>query len=142
MTTIAYKDGVLAADTQVTASSCRVGSSRKIGMIGPVMWGAAGVLPLCQRFDAWVRGGCKGDPPPMKDTDGDTAEAIIVFDGRVVCFRSDGLDHITSPFYANGSGWRFAMGAMAAGASAVDAVRAAAVLDVHTGGEITVLSVR
>lgn len=139
MTTIAYRDGVIAADTQVSAGGARVGRVQKVHNIRGVLVGASGTLSVCQRFTDWVRGGCKGDAPALKDEDGDGSEAFMVVGDHIVSFGKHGPDVICADKYASGSGWHFALGAMEAGASAEDAVRIAMRLDSGSGGEVTVL---
>jgi ATP-dependent HslUV protease subunit HslV len=79
----------------------------------------------------------KGAPPVM----GDNSEAVILAPGHpVVYVGSDGLmTQEGCEFYALGSGSRIAYGALAAGASAEEAVRIAARYDTSTGGEVVVL---
>lgn len=140
MTTIAYRDGVLAADTLVTENGRRVGHVQKIGKFGSVLWGVTGCLLHQVAFHDWLRGGLQGEPPGMKTPEGATSTVIVIADGRLLTFDEHGYDHMPMPdYHAIGSGAALALGAMSAGASAYRAVEAAMKLDVHSGGEITVL---
>lgn len=138
MTTVAYRDGIIAGDSQVTSGDVDVGRAVKIERKGSVVVGVAGCLAFCQGFLDWFRGGMKGDPPIMRKDDS-RAEAIVVYGGHVLSRDNDGWDRLRAPYYAIGSGRQFAMGAMAAGASAEGAVRCAIKHDVYSGGEVIIL---
>lgn len=60
-------------------------------------------------------------------------------DGLIVSLNHTGWEHMRVPVFAAGSGCDYAYGAMAMGATAEEAVRAAIRFDVGCGGEITVL---
>ena len=137
MTTIAYRDGVLAADGQRTATDVQIESRAiKIGRIGRLLFGAAGSAAWAWRYRTWVRCGALGEPPRCLTG---SCGFLIGPDDALCLLTEDGWERSVAAFYAEGSGWQFALGAMAAGASAEEAVRAAARFDVHTGGEIIVL---
>lgn len=140
MTTIAYRDGVLAADTLVTERDRRVGFATKIFRTGPVLWGTTGCLQHRDVVRTWLEAACPGDTPNMETRKNASSDAVLIFSGRLICFDEHGADSMPLPeFYAKGSGAAFALGAMAHGASAEEAVRAAMQLDLYTGGDITVL---
>lgn len=136
MTTVAYRDGVIAGDTQVTERERVVGNVTKVGRINGVLWGVSGGLECMNRFRDWIGSGLKGDPPSMKSDNGAQSQAIIVHDGRILSFTVDGWDCMKADFYAMGSGAGPALGAMASGRSAIEAVSAAGKLDIYTGGQI------
>lgn len=139
MTVIAYRDGVLAADTLVTESGRLYGFAQKIvrsraGHIG----GAGGPAEAGVKFMAWIEAGCVDAPPEHKDP----ADGIVIYpDGRTMHW--DGgpvLLAAEAPFFALGCGAPIALGAMAAGADARRAVEIAIRYDCYCGGEITVLT--
>lgn len=138
MTTIAYRDGVLVADSKVTDRGCYVGSVQKVfraddGTIGALA-GCFGDLGI---FRDWLLAGRDG-PCEFKD---EGSEGIFITpDSRVwSVFHGGKVFEITgSAFYAHGSGFRIALGAMAAGASAEKAVRICCNLDDSTRGPIRV----
>lgn len=137
MTTIAYKNGELAADSLVTSGNQRVGFARKIGKAGRVLYGASGNSTWMHAFNDWVRHGCKGGPP--KEEGEDVGEGLIIVDDSIVSVWPDGtLSAVKAPFYALGSGRQFARGAMACGASASEAVSAAIKNDCGSGGAVVV----
>jgi len=139
MTTVAWKDGVVAADTQATSEYGAItGHFVKIellenGSILAMLGDACTAYPLRDWF--------LGD----RDKDQPGKGMIVVFkrDGRHLLYN-DGGWQILAPaaFRAFGSGGELALGAMAAGASAKEAVEIAIRLNVHTGGEVTVLGLR
>lgn len=83
MTTIAYKNGVLAADTQVCEAGYRVGRSVKIGERNGVLFGCAGSLGKACQFNSWVASGMKGEPPNMGSGD-NSGQGIIVHGRNIV----------------------------------------------------------
>lgn len=138
VTTVAYRGGVIAADSQVTCADADVGRFGKIAERNGILCGAAGSMALAIGFLDWFRRGMKGEPPPMKKGDSG-AEAFIVHDGWVICYDDTGWDRQRAEYYAIGSGQKLALGAMAAGASAEGAVRCAIKHDVYSGGDVTVM---
>jgi ATP-dependent protease HslVU (ClpYQ) peptidase subunit len=142
MTTIAYRDGVLAADTQVTCGGTVDGWTRKAFRKGRLLYAVSGGTGLANAFRSWVEGGMIGEAPSLKgaDDDKDSAHGFLFPGGNRVVWRyNDVWTSHKAPFFAAGSGSEIALGAMLAGATAEQAVRAAAERDTSTGGEITVL---
>lgn len=139
MTTIAYRDGVLAADSLITSGTMRCGHEIKVKALGKLLYGSCGSCGLTDKVEAWMRSGMVGDRPPLKV--GEAAGSVFVFmpDDRIVWMHEDGDTVIRAPYWAAGSGERFALGAMAHGASAEEAVKAAIAHDTVSGGEVTVL---
>lgn len=142
MTTIAWDGRTLAADSVVTGNGMRLGSMTKAYRIGRLLVGLAGTVGIAQAFLHWLADGAEGDPPSMKAEDGDAEVIIVLPDGRIATFDKYGRDQMQAERYAIGSGGRFAIAAMAAGADAKRAVEIASSLDCFSGGPITVLSVR
>lgn len=144
MSIIAYRDGIIAADTLTTAGQTRVGHNPKIARNSHGdLAGAVGGLAFCENFLVWFRNGEKGErPKATSDGDGHTDMGIIFRrDGTIVEIGSDGeFPASRAEFYAIGCADDVALGAMYAGASAADAVRAAIALNVHCGGEVETLA--
>ncbi len=145
MTTIAWDGRTLAADSR-SASNDVVMSDRhtKVVRVGNVLAAATGTAARCREFLAWVGAGMPGDPPANPhpaDKDWSYWGLVIAPHGAWV-FQEPGIVPVTSPYYAMGTGRDFALGAMAVGASATEAVRAAMRHDTCSGGDVTVLSVR
>jgi len=142
MTTIAYKQGVLASDTGATMGGSRLGRVEKIVRAADGrLAAAAGNAAYAHAFRAWVLKG-EGEPPSAKSDDPSVANRGIIFHpcGRIQVFEDVGSFDVTAPYYAIGSGRPEALGAMHAGATAEQAVRAAMEHDEHTFGEVLVLT--
>lgn len=132
MTTICYRDGILAADSLVTLGNTKVhGSYQKIRRIGDYLIGTAGSVAACQAFVVWLKEGDDTCPPPK----GEYGALIIGPQGKVREIENGSV--LPSPrgakFFALGSGGPFALAAMYAGATAAEAVKIAAKIDTNTG---------
>lgn len=141
MTTIAYRNGVLAADTGMTVGNTVVGNTVKIVRRDDgCMAGAAGFAGYAGSFLRWFMAGQIGDPPEAKSEDNVLDRGVIFRpDGAMLVFEPEGMFEMTAPYYAFGCGRCEALGAMFAGADAEAAVRAAIAHDAHTSGDVTVL---
>lgn len=143
MTTIAYKDGVIAGDSQSTG-----GGNLIISLATPKCFSKDGnLLGVCGLFGdnlkiiKWFHGGMEGDVPEINE---DSEAIIVTANGDLFGFwenqtmtKLGGLD-----FYAIGSGSPIAFGALHMGATAIQAVEAAIAHDVYSGGEISSFSLR
>ncbi|UTU07686.1 hypothetical protein CcrC1_gp493 [Caulobacter phage C1] len=134
MSTLAYKDGVLAADTRVTDGGVIVGSVSKIRRVGPVLIAGCGDLLDLERFHVWVKAGLE-DGFAVEDS-----ECWLIAPGHpFLVFEATGFLSLEAPFHAAGSGGKFARGALSMGADAVEAIRCAQQHDTLSGGPIDVL---
>lgn len=131
MTTFAYRDGVLASDSAVVCSGTYGGSTQKIfaskqgGLVA-----ASGDLAALASFKKWVEEKhCKGGVPEMSAS---YSALWIKPNGEVFIIELDAAVQVEVPFIAGGSGSDIAMGAMAAGATAEQAVQIAAMFDTST----------
>jgi len=141
MTTIAYKDGVLAADTLCVNGHIRSGFATKI-VRGPrgELAGSAGSAGFNRAFNAWVTAGMEGEPPKAAETDDIRDYGFVVLpNGEIEQHEPEGVNRLRADIFAVGSGRNVAQGAMKAGATAEEAVRIAIDLDCYSGGEVTVL---
>lgn len=145
MTTIAYRDGILAADTGVTAGRSRLGNVAKIarredGALAAVCGGAA----FGFAFLTWFRDRSLSPaaPPPELKEDKDSMDAAAIFypDGSIELFEPQGRFPVEAPYFARGSGRPEALGAMHHGASAEEAIRAAMAHDDSTWGDVMLLT--
>jgi ATP-dependent protease HslVU (ClpYQ) peptidase subunit len=143
MTTIAYRNGVLAGDSQATDSQlwCVEKLSRLDTSAGELIVGWCGEVSSALVFVEWL----KDDRNRKPDIGNEDFEAIVVSvkTGRVtiwnpslVGFRPRGK------FFAVGSGAPAAMGAMHAGKGAIDAVKIACKVDPYTRGPVRSLKLR
>lgn len=139
MTTVAFKDGILAADSMVTCNNgifrgntCKLWPvATEKGLIAHMAM--AGHSGYAQHVLEWLwRDAPHNDVPKLPQ--GIQVWGIIAYtDRRLGVFSSDfTLQFVDASFHAQGSGNEIAMGAMAAGASAERAVEIACQLDAHS----------
>jgi hypothetical protein len=149
MTTIAYKDGILACDSAWSDESRIIGLINKIRRFDTgVLYGAAGhsddraVLNLLYKVT---------DPNDLPSYDTlwelqNSIHALIIFpDGRAFMVSTGeedvGVCPVDTPI-AVGSGKWLAMGAMDAGATAIEAVEIACKRDCHSKGPVHSLALK
>lgn len=136
MTTIAFKAGVLAFDTQTNGGGGRVHyrAEKSIARAG-FIFAAAGACGESKRYLDWVKRGCVGDLPTPE---ADNAVFILISHDHSVWegFQHGGWSASKATAHAWGSGAEYALGAMAFGASPIEAVEVAMRLDPHTGGRV------
>jgi len=138
MTTIAYKDGVLAADRAISGSG-HVGTTRKVWKrkSDGALVGGCGEVATLQRWAEWFLAGERGTAPNL-GTDDDSASQMLVVrpNGKVEDHGRYGKAMYEAPYHAIGSGSDYALGAMAFGATARQAVAAAMKHDHCTGSGV------
>lgn len=141
MTTIAYRAGVLAADTLATVNTHRDGYVTKIAKAGPFLACGTGVWPIVVSFLDWFRAGLPEGREPKMEYSKEEGAVCHVFapSGMILTFSNLGWSWRRAPYYATGSGGDYCYGAMAMGASAEEAVRAALVHETASGGEVQTL---
>jgi ATP-dependent protease HslVU (ClpYQ) peptidase subunit len=138
MTTAAWsaKEGVLAVDTQVTSGN-RKFRTHKVARLpcGGLIAGTGNLVHIL-KVTRWVQAGYAESAKPEfgDDEDGGQFECLIIQgDGQVVLLDDDMEPMpVTDEFIAIGSGGNYAMGAMACGKTAVEAVKIAAQFDAAT----------
>lgn len=146
MTTIVYKDGVLAFDSLITAGNTRVGYITKGKRIGDYLVAGAGDPHFVAEFMDWVRHGFDAQHKPE----------VTEIDSEIFCVHKDNLTQVIrydedifpivyaeiveNGGYATGSGAQYALGAMAIGASARVGLWVAKAYDCYTGGELQSIS--
>lgn len=136
MTTVAYRDGIIAADMQA-GNGNRAARFHKIGRNkGGSLIGGCGDAPLVYALIRWfVEDGDKMPPTYGKfgDDECDVHAFIIRPDRRLYRIEPAGTFEFFAEYAAMGSGGAYALGAFAAGVDARTAVQCAAIHDVHTG---------
>lgn len=138
MTTLAYANRCLAADSLVTCGGKFEGYVTKIFRVNGLLVGASGSAPVCIRFCEWVRAGLKGECPFEGKDEGNGL--VVMPDGLIVVWGHLGPWLVRGrSMYALGSGQEFALGALELGATAAQAVAVAMKHDTGTGGEIVTL---
>ena len=125
---------MLAVDSRATRNGAITSSVVKAWHTGDAICVGLGDAFRVFPMKAWLRSGKIGDQPKEG--------CVVVFsrDGGTI-YEDGGWQPVgDAEFYAFGSGDAFAMGAMAMGATAEQAVEVATRFDVYSGGPITVLS--
>ncbi|MBX3547317.1 hypothetical protein [Chelatococcus sp.] len=139
MTTIAYRDGVLVADTAVHDRGVYCGEVIKIFQAADgTMGGLCGCLGDLAAMRDFIAAGGMNEPPEFKDEE---SEGILIRPwGKVEWVGANRKRiELTGEFFAIGSGFKLAVGAMHAGADAIKAIEIAAHLDNCTRPPLTVL---
>lgn len=136
MTTIAYRDGVLAGDSRVSCGDMVVDNKAvKVHRIrGNRLLGWAGKVEDAERLKLALRK--KETPPANLDVD---AIMVHMVNGAPMIQLFEGNLWVTQkgqPYYAIGSGAPYALGAMDAGATAQEAASIGSKRDVASGGKI------
>lgn len=141
MTTVAWDGKRLAADRKITTCGgihdCNMTKivKRKDGSL----CGVGGSTALAFAFQKWFLKGGKGKLPLLKDGDADINAIVISPQGKLTVYDPSGYFEADAPFYAIGTGYELALGAMAMGAEADTAVRVASQFDSKTGNIVDVL---
>jgi 20S proteasome alpha/beta subunit len=138
MTVIAYRDGLLAADTGASRGNTVAGRVVKIcHAANGALAAAAGGAGFNGRFLRWASQG-EAWPCPEAKTSDECHDTGIIFrpDGAIELYEPGGMFVLTAPYFAIGSGRDQALGAMFVGADAEAAVRAAIAHDVWTNGDV------
>ena len=140
MTTIAWSDNHIAADTLISQDGYVRGFTQKIIERDGIVFGFAGGLSF---MEGWIEWWLNGHDPKEKPTTPDRYEGVLLV------FSSEGSwaveTHAGDPtpleneVCAEGSGAVAALGALKMGATPEQAVKVAIEVDLYSGGEITVL---
>jgi ATP-dependent protease HslVU (ClpYQ) peptidase subunit len=149
MTTIAYRDGIIASDSRATwddwsQSRCikLYRAKSKVDPVkGDVIVATAGHSAASLLFLDWMEIG--GEPRlHERGVDENTEfECLVVHKSGVwVADRLCRLEKLEEDFWAAGSGRQAALGAMHAGKGAMDAVRIATRIDPFSGGRVVSMS--
>jgi ATP-dependent protease HslVU (ClpYQ) peptidase subunit len=125
VTIVAYRSGVMASDSATSSDCLNLASMRKITRTpNGTLVGAAGSAYYIHMFLEWAE---KGFNPKKKPPAPDDFTGFIVHpDERAFFIESDLVFYpVSAPFFSLGSGADVALGAMAAGATAIKAVQIA-----------------
>ena len=108
----------------------------KIVRIGTTLVGCAGPSELCQRFISWRT---KGSKRPVWGLNEPFEALVLDKTGLYVYYTSCTPDRVNLPYFAIGSGRQYAMGALAQGASAEQAVEIACKFDPYSKSPVELL---
>jgi ATP-dependent protease HslVU (ClpYQ) peptidase subunit len=148
MTTICYCDGVMASDSMVSCNGSKMYETHKTAKVDGWLVGCAGTSASCAEYLVWFAGLDKSNWPQKAPTtikvenSDEWPVSCIVVSPKGVIWVADGTGHpyrINNKMVGTGSGGNYAVCALKAGASAVEAVRIACEVDCHSGGKIRVL---
>lgn len=144
MTTVAYRDGIMVSDSLGSYGTTKVpGPTQKLFRLkdGSIA-GATGSESNWRKLIEWLDTDRSSEQPTPKNEDESATVAVMTPDGRVEIFEGGYRYVESSEFMAFGSGQAAALGALHAGASAEEAVRAACLVDKNSGGELQVMRVK
>ncbi len=142
MTTITYKDGVVAFDTLVTQGHTIIGHDHHKARLftfdsHSIIVGAAGVAGTCEKCFNWARTNFSSEHKPQEEALENLDGFIVDNKGRKFLINGNFAPfEISTDILALGSGSDIALGAMLNGASAIEAVKLAAKYNIGTGGKI------
>lgn len=139
MTTIAVRNAVMAVDRCVTNEGLRYQTDQKLHVVDGWAFAITGDIAPGLAFVDWIRKGKPADMPCQLTEDCEVV-AMNIKTGVFGSWEKPGVFiESQDAFEAWGSGARLAIGAMAFGATAEEAVKIAAAWDDSTGfGVITV----
>jgi 20S proteasome alpha/beta subunit len=142
MTTVAYRNGVLAADTRVMSSGwktpIRVTKLYRIGNEQGYVAATIGRRSATTMLVQWLQAGAPAGFMP--DLDDESKVIVLVSHDRLRVFEAMGCFEIDAEFIAFGSGMSVANAALIMGADAKRAVEVAAMLDESTGPDVETMS--
>jgi hypothetical protein len=139
MSTIAFRGGIMAADSRAYGGRGEPSPGRKVKIFrlddGSLIGLSTSTPGTSERFVAWLKDGAK---PDILNDKIDLRALMVRPDGGI--YVIDNTPYFSGPmecdYYAVGSGTGYAMGAMAMGATAEQAVAVACDLDPHSGAPI------
>jgi ATP-dependent protease HslVU (ClpYQ) peptidase subunit len=135
MTTVAFRDGVMAGDTRIIyGDMIERGHVRKVFRLkSGLLLGFAGDAHDFQRIITEL----KQNPNKLIPTKSDLNVIMVKLDGTVMERDTGGWTQAeNAKFYAIGSGRVPALVAMTCGKTAAEAVKIAMMFDPHTGGKV------
>lgn len=145
MTIIAYKDGILASDSQIYTDHVlgEIDKIRKFELNGKIILaGASGNTDKCTLFMNWLEKGMAIPAPNLKKIDEENDFSAFFISEFKVNYHFTVFENgcipciIKAPFYAIGCGEKLAIGAMEMGASAIQAVKVAIKYNPYCSGAI------
>lgn len=142
MTTIAYRNGIMAADSMLTDYGDIKRNTKKIFVLEDVVIGTAGEDGDILRFIEWWEDGRKASKRPRRSTVTSLHLIIVDAHGQAEIWDENYFGEPTKePFCAIGSGRAIAYGAFEMGATAKEAVAAACKWNVYTQGPVRTMNV-
>ncbi len=131
MTTVAYRNGVLAVDRMATFGDTVMLEANKLKLLSgdpPTVIACAGNIPIIVSFYDWYESGRKElfRPDPWSNTEKDYITALVLTRDSLNFYSTNTpVPYDIDKYFSIGSGRELALGAMWQGANAVEAVQAA-----------------
>lgn len=144
MTTIAYRDGLMACDTGSLFGGMKYRTENKITRRKNALIGITGNhIDGIVFADWWEAGADRSNLPVFREyaADKETPDfEVLVAESEKVTWWAQHFqpDPITVPFWAIGSGAKAAMAAMHMGADPAEAIRVTILVDYYTNGDVQV----
>jgi hypothetical protein len=138
MTTIVYKNGVLAADRQINWKNKIFAQATKIFINQNIAYGMCGTITACGEFAKFING-FEFDKEIFHKEDHKDFDAIVIdVKTREVSIYDTSLikETMEAEFFCLGSGGDIAIGALLMGATPRQAIECAAKIDQSTGDQI------
>lgn len=153
MTTLVYRNGIIAADSQMTQimseiSDDKKGEMQKLFMCDDAIIGICGEVFSAQAFVDLYKKSVRNKKLSVTDNWAammeDEFEAIVVKENVVLIYNYllTPIDITTKSFFAMGSGSDVAYGALYMGATAIEAVKAASERNAATGFQVVSYSIK
>jgi len=148
MTTIAYRNGIIAADSRETTSDESAGDYAgkcvKLLRVGDNVVALQGESSPGMAWLHWFREGMRDEALAQSIRDAQNDFTAVVLNKRGLWTWDCWLvpQKVTARFYAVGSGTKAALGALHMGASAVQAVRVACKIDPWSAPPIVSMSLK
>ena len=140
MTTIAVRDGVMAADTLGDLSGKRCNSKKLWRLSDGGVFGFCGAWTEGKVFADWYNSGANRDEPPkwlvQRDETVDFHALVLLPSGIYLWAYNLMADEMFEDFWAVGTGSAAALAAMHCGKTAQEAVCVAMLVDSYTGGDV------
>jgi 20S proteasome alpha/beta subunit len=144
MTTIAYKDGILAADTQVTYQGNKnFARTKKIFELEHCIFGGAGTIAAIQEFKKFLEGKDFNKEIFSKEVHRSDFIVIDKKTRQVTTYCEDLIaEPVDAEYFAIGSGCHYAYGALATGVSVIEAIKIASKFDFNTNNHISTIELK
>ena len=137
MTCIAVRNRVMAADTQMTIGDEKLRVKKLRVLEDGSIFGSAGDASAIDKLEEWVKAGAPKNKRPRINKELAIECLVLKPDGTIWFIGTDLVfEQLAAEFMAIGTGGAYALGAMARGATAVQAVKIAARFDVNTSEPI------
>lgn len=138
MTVIAVKNGIIAADSQLTVDNGRLHCEKLFRVRDGIIGFAGATAPGNELLHHLRKNRCT-DPLPGTHVGyarEDLAALLLTRHGVYLYWDSLSPDRVTGAFFAIGSGAGVALAAMHCGRTAIEAARLAVKLDINCGGPV------